>query len=135
MSNGVNFRVLDGRYAVVKLAPGAPLTPPKEKESFWSVTLTDDELSLVCLEDEVPRVPDLSVERCWRILEVAGPLDFNLKGILASLLNPLSDAGVSVFALSTYNTDYILVQEFALERAVRSLESVGHIRLATNVAA
>lgn len=129
MSNGVSFRVLDGRYAVVKLTPGAPLTPPRGKESLWSVTLTDDELSLVCLEEQVPRVPDIEVERCWRVLEVAGPLDFSLKGILASFLNPLSDAGVSVFALSTYNTDYILVQEFALQQAVSSLESVGHVRL------
>lgn len=89
-----------------------------------SVTRTDAELSLVVDEASVPE--GVTAERGWRALAVRGPLDFGLTGVLASLAAPLADAGVPVFVLSTYDTDWILVQEARLAAAVASLRDVGH---------
>jgi hypothetical protein len=66
------------------------------------------------------------VERGWRCLEVEGPLEFTQVGILASLTQPLAEAGVSIFALSTYDTDYLLVKEAQFESAIAALQAVGH---------
>jgi hypothetical protein len=66
------------------------------------------------------------VEGGWRALKVAGPLDFELVGILASLAVPLARSGVSIFAVSTYNTDYVLVKASLLDRAARTLREHGH---------
>lgn len=126
MGEGVEFTILDGRYAVVKLPKGTRAPLPPEGARLWSETITDEEISLICPEENVPLEPGLSVERTWRALKVTGPLDFELKGILASLLNPLADAGVGVFALSTYNTDYIFVKEFSLRKSVDALTAAGH---------
>jgi len=125
-ANGVEFRVLEGRFAIVQLPLSAAIPVAPTGAAFWSVTVTQEEISLVCLETDVPENPNLSVERAWRGLKVTGPLEFELKGILASLLNPLADASVSVFAVSTYHTDYIFVKEFLLETAVEALVAVGH---------
>ena len=89
------------------------------------MTRTEDELSLVVPEEKVPEV--WKAERGWRCLKVEGPLDFGLTGILASLANPLADAGISIFALSTYDTDLILVPERELEQARGALEGAGHL--------
>ena len=88
------------------------------------MTRTDEELSVVLPED---RVPDhWQADTGWRGLKVVGPLDLSLTGILASLAAPLAEAGVSIFAVSTYNTDYVLVKEKNLEIAERVLCLVGH---------
>jgi hypothetical protein len=81
-------------------------------------------LSVVCPEDVVP--PDTQREKGWRVFQVVGPLDFSLTGILSSIAGPLADAGVSIFALATYNTDYVMVKAHNLDRAVRALEAAGH---------
>lgn len=66
------------------------------------------------------------MEHGWRALQVEGPLDFSLTGILASLATPLSGAGISIFAISTYDTDYLLVKEVHLDRARKVLEALGY---------
>jgi hypothetical protein len=88
------------------------------------VTRSDTELSVVCREEDVPA--GASAERGWRALEVAGPLDFSLTGIVASLVSPLADAAVPIFVLSTFDTDYLLVREPDLPRAVEALRAAGH---------
>jgi len=70
--------------------------------------------------------PDVTVESGWRAIKVEGPLDFGLTGVLLAVAQPLADAGVSIFALSTYGTDYVLVKESALPKAVVALSSAGH---------
>jgi len=92
--------------------------------AFFSVTRTPDELSILCPTVRVPA--GVRAERGWRCLQVAGPLDFSLVGVLASLLRPLREAGVSVFTLSTYDTDYVLIKEAQLPRALASLRAAGH---------
>jgi hypothetical protein len=89
------------------------------------VTRTDEELSIVLPEDSVPM--DWKAERGWRCLKVLGPLDLGLVGILASLTSPLAEAGIPIFALSTYDTDYLLVHDADLARATGALSLSGHI--------
>jgi uncharacterized protein len=113
-----------GSYAVVRLEPDAELPAWAAGEPFSSVTRTESELSIVCPEDGVPA--GASAERGWRLLEVAGPLDFSLTGVLASLAAPLAAADVTLFALSTFETDYLLVREPHLSRASAALRHAGH---------
>lgn len=80
---------------------------------------------MVCQEDSAP--PDARIEPDWRALEVAGPLDFGLVGVMAQLTAPLADVDVSVFVISTYDTDLVLVHAGALERAVQALRDAGHV--------
>jgi hypothetical protein len=120
----VKLFALDELYAVVRLHPDAGLPDWVGGGHFWSVTRSDSELSVVCREEDVP--PDASAERGWCALEVAGPLDFSLTGVVASLVSPLADAEVPIFVLSTFDTDYLLVRELDLPRAAEALRGAGH---------
>jgi hypothetical protein len=91
----------------------------EEHESLSSITRTPDELSIVCPDEAVP--PDTRVESGWRALVVPGPIPFETTGVLASIAAPLAQAGISIFAVSTYDTDYVLVKEADLERALAAL--------------
>jgi hypothetical protein len=91
---------------------------------FLSITRTDDELSVVCPEEAVPE--DTRSEGGWRVLGLEGPFEFSEVGVLASVVGPLAEADVSVFAVSTYDTDYVLVKEEQLEVAVAALRARGH---------
>lgn len=94
------------------------------RREFMSITYTREELSIVCATDAVP--PDVRAEHGWRALQVAGPLDFSLTGILAGLATPLAGAGISIFAISTYDTDYLLLKEKHLAQARAVLEALGY---------
>ncbi|GHO50099.1 ACT domain-containing protein [Ktedonospora formicarum] len=95
-----------------------------KRREFISITYTVDELSIVCATESIP--DGVRVEHGWRALQVAGPLDFSLTGILAGLATPLSGAGIPIFAISTYDTDYLLLKEAHLERARAVLEALGY---------
>jgi hypothetical protein len=122
--SGLALTVLPGRLAVCRLpdralapAPAAPL---------GAVIRRGDELTVVCAEEDAPADAS-SVQGGWRALEVAGPFDLtSVVGVLASLAGPLADAGVSVFVVSTFDTDVLLVQEGALDAAVAALRAAGH---------
>lgn len=123
----MELRLLPSRLAIVRLDPAGGLpawaqqTTPGE---FRSVTWTERELSLVVAERRVP--PSVARSGGWRALEVAGPLDLSLVGILHSLLGPLAAASVPVFPIATHDTDYLLVPEDRLDAAIRSLSDAGH---------
>jgi hypothetical protein len=119
----LTLSLLPETFAVCRLAPDVPL-PDWAAGEFVSITRTSDELSIVCAERNVP--PSVRCERGWRCLKVAGPLDLSLIGILASLAVPLAEARIPLFAISTYDTDYVLVKEADLERAVETLLQAGH---------
>ncbi len=121
----VNITVVDGRFAICRLDADAPLPPWAGADStFVSCTRTNDELSIVC--DEL-RVPDgVSQQRGWALLMVEGPLELSLTGVLASVANPLNDAGGSIFTVSTYETDYVLVPGASFATAIRALDAAGH---------
>ena len=119
----LSLALLPHLLAVCRLDPDSPL-PPATAGGFWSLTRTADEISVVLPEDQAQ--PGWKVEPGWRAFQVAGPLDFGLTGILASLARPLAEAGIPVFVLSTFDTDYLLVKEVRLERAKQALFQAGH---------
>jgi len=121
----LTLQELPGIFAVCRLGPDATVPAWAWQGPLVSVTRTMDELSIVCAEATVP--PDgVQVERGWRAFRVAGRLDFALVGILARLTAPLAEAGVSVFALSTFDTDYLLVRAADVDRAAEALRAAGH---------
>lgn len=120
---GLTLRVLPGALAVCRLPPDAPLPGWAAGGGLVSLTRTAAELSVVCREEGVPE--EVQSERGWRALALAGPLDFALTGILAALAGPLAEAGIALFALSTYDTDYVLVKATALARAIAVLQAAG----------
>ncbi|MCH7702741.1 MAG: ACT domain-containing protein [Planctomycetes bacterium] len=121
----LTLSVLPEILAVCRLGPGEPIPDwALIASSFLSLTRTTDELSVVCAESSVP--DDIRCERDWRAVKVGGPLDFAETGILASLATPLGDAGISVFAVSTFDTDYLLVKQPALDRTRSVLTRAGH---------
>jgi len=117
----LTLSLLPNLYAISRLPAEADLPHWAEKGDFVSITRTPDELSIVCLQENVP--PTVKSERNWRCLKVAGPLDFALTGVLASLASALAAAGVSLFALSTFDTDYLLVKEDKLEQAIEAMNN------------
>ena len=116
--------VVDGIFAVCRLEPEAPIPPWATAGEFSSITRTADESSVVCSQNAVPE--GTPCERGWRCLRVAGTMPFAVVGVLASLTVPLADAGISVFAVSTFDTDYLLIKDEDLGRAVNRLRQHGH---------
>ena len=118
--------VLKESFGICRLESGdeIPKWLKQEEGAFYSVTRTAEELSIVCPTEWVP--DGVEAERGWRGLKVEGPLDFGEVGILLSLAKPLADVGVSIFALSTYDTDYLLLWEKDFDRAIEVLERAGH---------
>jgi hypothetical protein len=116
--------VLDDTFAVCRLAGDAAIPPWATGGGFFSITRTADELSVVCRQAAVPE--GVLCERGWRCLRVAGTIPFAAVGVLASLTTPLAEAGVSVVAVSTYDTDYVLLKEKDLAGAVDALQRRGH---------
>jgi uncharacterized protein len=120
----VQLYALDELYAIVRLEPDAEVPPWSTRGHFWSITRSDAELSIVCPQEDVPG--DASAERGWCALEVAGPLDFSLTGVVSSLVGPLAEEAIPLFLISTFETDYLLVREPDLHRSVEALTSAGH---------
>ena len=118
----LNLTVLQDEFSVWRLAADAPL-PSIEAGGLLSITRTDDELSIVSSSD-VPA--GVTAEAGWRCLRVEGPLSFELTGILADLSEPLAQAGIPIFVVSTYDTDYVLVKAVDLERACSALRDKGY---------
>jgi uncharacterized protein len=120
--------LLPGLLAVCQLDPKAPLPAWSNAGSsaLVSVTRTASELSIVCAQENAPE-ENVRSERDWRCLMVEGPLDFSLTGVLSALLAPLAEAGVSVFALATFDTDYLLIRVAQLDLAVETLSAAGHL--------
>jgi len=116
--------VLPDRFSICRLDPNEVVPVWAIAGSFFSVTRTSEELLVVCTEATIPE--GTLNERGWRCFKVHGPLEFSLTGILSSLTVPLAEAGISVFAASTYDTDYLLVKESRLEQARQVLSAAGH---------
>jgi hypothetical protein len=125
---GLTLSLLPETLAVARLPAGA--APPgwiDWTDPFVTVSRTRDELSVVCPEARLPA--DVQAERGWRGFKVEGPLDFALTGILARLAAPLAEAGISIFAISTYDTDYLLVRSGDLDAATAVLQQTNAVRI------
>jgi hypothetical protein len=122
----MKLEVLPDLLAVVRLDSSSKVPDWALKAKFFSVTKTSDELSIVCDEKSLPSEIEKS-EKDWRCLKVLGPLDFSLTGVLSSLAAPLAQAKISIFAISTFDTDYLLIKSKDLENAVAVLSNAGFI--------
>lgn len=123
MSDPLNLSLLRDTLAICRLGAGEPVPAWAWTGEPASVTRTRDELSVVCRADAVP--DGVPRETGWRCLRVEGPLDFGLTGILAALTAPLAASGIPVFAVCTYDTDYVMVKAESLERAAQALRAAG----------
>ena len=119
------IRILPDRLAICHLPADDPLPEWAARESLWSVTHTPEELSIVCPEKSVPT--GIVADRGWRPLRVLGQLPLTMTGVLASLAEPLARAGIPLFAVSTFDTDIVLIRETDLEIARDALTRAGHI--------
>ncbi len=116
--------LLPETMTISRLPKDAPLPNWALTGSFFSVTRSVEELSVVCPQINVPK--GIKRDEGWRVLKVEGPLDLSAVGILVRLIIPLAKEGISVFAVSTYETDYLLVKEQSLEKAIQILSGEGH---------
>jgi uncharacterized protein len=124
MAARLKLRKHPGSYSICRLDSSTAVPAWAMRDGFWTITRTRDELSVLCLSPNVPA--EVKANSGWALLELTGPFEFTLTGILAAVLNPLADAGVSILALSTFDTDYVLVKEEAIEKAIRALREAGH---------
>lgn len=117
----LTMQLLRDSFSVCRLDKGQDIPSWAYEGDFFSITKTNDELSIVCKQENVP--DDVISESDWRGLKVLGPLDFSLIGILAAISKILAESGISIFAISTYDTDYILLKEEHLSAGMNALES------------
>lgn len=113
-----------GDYAICRLLPTEAVPAWAGAAGFSSVTRTADELSIICAAALVPA--NIHAERGWRLLKFQGPFPFTATGILSSVLAPLATAKVGILALSTFDTDYLLVKEVNFDATLRALKDAGH---------
>jgi hypothetical protein len=121
----LKFRRLAGAYAIVRLSPEEDVPAWAVKGEFFSITRTSDELSVVCLTDNLP--PGVQSPHRWVCLKLEGPFPFSLTGVLLSFIEPLSTNSIPIFAISTYDTDYVLIQEEFAGTALERLHQAGHV--------
>ncbi len=123
----MKLRILDKTFSIVKILPTETIPTWANKCDVFSITRTNEELSIVCPSECIPINEEfIEVENDWKCIKVEGVLDFGLTGILASLANPLAENKISIFAISTFNTDYLLVKSHSIEKAKLVLENEGH---------
>jgi uncharacterized protein len=122
----MKLTLLPETFAICRLLPADDIPPwVYHNKTLLSITYTADELSLVCSQAVVP--VGVQYEGSWKAIKVRGPLDFSLTGILVALAAPLAAASIPIFALSTFDTDYLLLKEEHIIQAKRVLEQNGHI--------
>jgi uncharacterized protein len=125
MNHQLTITVHPELYAICRLEPDAEVPDWVGGSNFITISRTQSELSIVCEEARVPA--EIHAERKRRLMQVAGTLAFSLTGILAAITVPLAEAHISIFGVSTYDTDYVLVTDADLEHAIAVLESAGHV--------
>ena len=124
MGHQLKFRRLLEPYAIVRRAPDEAVPEWATKGEFTSITRTGDELSIVCPAGNLPH--DVEAQHHWMCLKLEGPFPFSQTGVLLSFIEPLSSKGIPIFAISTYDTDYVLIQEEWAGAAINALERAGH---------
>lgn len=120
MKRSFHITPMPGEYAIVRLGPVEPVPTWVECGVFYSVTRTPEELSILVETAAVPQ--GLEKEGGWKGLKLEGPFPFDAIGILAGILDPLAKAGISILAVSTYDTDYVFVKEAQFDRAIDVLD-------------
>ena len=124
MEHALKLEVIVGEFSVAKLSANSAIPSWAVASPIFSITRSTDELSIICGSSLVPM--EIEAEHGWACIKVVGPLDFALTGVLAALAGPLARAKISIFALSTFDTDFILVKRGALDAARSVLRAAGH---------
>lgn len=125
MNHTLQIRFVPGRYAVSRLAADADVPGWWSGPGFKAVISSDDETTLICLEDRVPA--DVDTEMGWACLRTIGPFPFDAAGIVQSLVAPLSANGIGVFVVCTYDGEHVLIPASDVEKAVQYLGAAGHV--------
>lgn len=125
ITHHLTLTTLPDTFAVCRPNAGAAVPPWATTGSVFSITRTAEEPSIVCPQSLVP--DGVKCESDWRCVQLAGPIPFSTVGVLASLVQPLAEAAISVFAVSTFDTDYLLVKAADLERSIDALRKCGKV--------
>lgn len=120
----LTMKLIKEKYGVCRLNKTESIPEWAKGSEIFSITKTLDELSIVCVQENIPN--EIKCEKDWRILKVEGPLDFSLIGILTSISTILAQKSISIFAISTYDTDYILVKDKDIDSAIEALFNEGY---------
>lgn len=121
----LHLTILAGEFAVCRLSPESATIPTWAFAGHWySLTRTDEEVSVICPVQLVP--DDVQAERDWTLFRLNGPFPLDMTGILTAVLNPLSTGGIPIFALSTFDTDYVLCKSPDRASATEALRNAGH---------
>lgn len=120
----LKFLWLKGPYAIVRLAGGAAIPEWAAKGDFTSITRTADEVSIVCRLENLPG--EIHSSARWQCFKLEGPFPLSQTGILLSFLEPLSGVGIPIFAISTFDTDYVLIPEEFADVALDAVQRAGH---------
>jgi hypothetical protein len=124
-SSTLTLDLLEGNFVICRLSPSSTLPSWAFAGPFISITKTDDELSIITIDDN--RLPkDIKYERNWKCFKFKGPFPFDMTGVLASILQPLAKAEIGILAVSTFDTDYVMIKDKYLEIAVDILKQNGH---------
>jgi hypothetical protein len=123
-SRKLSLKILPDRMAICRFEPWAPLPDWIEKPGFYSITRTAEELSVVCSQERVPL--EAESETGWRCFQLSGSFDFSEIGIIFSLTQPLAENDISVFVISTFDTDYLMVKAESFTKAIDVLTAQGH---------
>ncbi|MGB6242572.1 MAG: ACT domain-containing protein [Castellaniella sp.] len=124
MASHVKLRLLNGAYGVARLRSSDPVPAWADGSGFVSISRTDDELSIVCLQDRIPH--DVQVDGDWSCFKFQGPFAFDETGIVLSVIEPLSTNGIGIFVVSTFDGDHLLVKSSNLEKTRSLLKQAGH---------
>ncbi len=121
----LKLKILQGQFSIHRFVSGSEIPSQVYESEFFTISKTDDEISIVC--DSSIQLNSEKISNGWSCFKVIGPLDFSITGILAKLSSSLAEAGISIFAISTYDTDYILVKSEKLQLASETLIRSGYI--------
>jgi hypothetical protein len=120
----LNLLIPTWPLSICRLDPGKPIPTWALEGPFYSITHSADELSIICDSRAIPK--GMKTDNGWRAIQLEGPFDFSLIGIMLSVTTPLAEAGVSILAVSSFDTDYVLVKGINLANAIKALINAGH---------
>ncbi|AXF12617.1 ACT domain-containing protein (plasmid) [Paraburkholderia graminis] len=124
MTKNIKLQVMEGTYCISRLNGDSPIPTWADGEGFVSISRNGDELSIVCRQERVPS--DTRVDLEWVCIKFIGPFAFGETGIVLSVIKPLSENGLGIFVVSTFDADCMLLKRTDFEKATRLLEAAGH---------
>ena len=122
----LEFKILKDLYTIYRFRKDSIVPDWIYDSEFYSVTRTQDELSIICKNSDIAAGPDVKLDKLWRILKITGPLDLFLIGIIADISSRLKESKIPIFIISTFDTDYILVKDHDLDKTITVLKDSGH---------